>query len=163
MNHSGSECCSEDFDDGYEKSDASSSYHSVCETLTDSKSTASSTSGLSSECTTSSSCQSENPSLEIVKKNSVGRKANDAIFKPGKRINCFCSCVIEMLVQKWAMSFQMKYVIRFQIIDCLFDVVVNQNTGHFRISWTLTIWKSTRKKLGMTSNFERFSIWAQQL
>lgn len=85
-------CCSEDLDDGYAQSEESNSYHSACETLTDSKSTASSTSGLASA--TSSNDQSEQSSIhntEIVKKILVSREVNDAIFKPGNFIACSCS------------------------------------------------------------------------
>lgn len=78
---------SDDFDDGYDKSDENSSYHSACETLVDSKSTASSTSGLASN--TSSQCKdSEDVAIsnlcEVVNKISISQQVNDAIFKPGK-------------------------------------------------------------------------------
>lgn len=81
---------SDDFDDGYDKSE-SSSYHSANETVVDSKSTASSTSGLASN-SSSLSKESENASIqvsnlcEIVKKISISQDVNDAIFKPGNRI-----------------------------------------------------------------------------
>ena len=81
------ECKSEfeqikDIDDGYAKSEESSSYHSASDASVDGKSTVSNTSGLASA--TSSNQLSMNASgSEVVQKILVSREVNDAIFKPG--------------------------------------------------------------------------------
>lgn len=77
--------CEGDVDDGFSKSVDDCSFHSANETFSNSKSSASSTSGvvstISSQQSTAAATLEHN--TEIVQKIHVSREVNDAIFKPG--------------------------------------------------------------------------------
>ncbi|XP_055319847.1 putative helicase mov-10-B.1 isoform X2 [Sitodiplosis mosellana] len=77
---------SKDVDDGYSKSEESSSYHSASDVSVDEKSTVSNTSGLAS-ATSSNQLSINESNSEVVQKILVSRKVNDAIFKPDYRFS----------------------------------------------------------------------------